>query len=274
MAKIYTLSNGKVVKKPSSWVWLYMIVVAAPFIYALTWTPLTVYSINFDRFIALITQLFSPQNGRNWFDYFAYTKTIWDPFMETIRTAFAGTAIGAFFAIPFALICANNLIKIKWLNELTKFLLSLVRTMPIAILALFIAAFIGFGNTAGTIAVSIFSFGIMSKLLYETLETIDMTPLEALDATGAKIFQKIHVAVTPQVMPIFLSYFIYIFEINIRASIILAYVGAGGIGQVLRENLGPLEWYNRDRAGLIIILLTVVVIILNYSSNAIRRKLQ
>ncbi len=274
MAKSYTLKNGKVVTKPRSWVWLYALIVLGLFLYALTWTPIATFNIRFDRFIALITQLFSPQSGRTWFDYFAYTTVIWEPFMETVRTAFAGTAIGAFFAIPFAVICARNIIKIKWLNEVTKFMLSLIRTMPIVILALFIAAFIGFGNTAGTIAVSIFSFGIMSKMLYEALETIDMTPLEALDATGARTLQKIQVAVVPQVMPIFLSYFIYILEINIRASIILAYVGAGGIGQVLRENLGPLEWYNRDRAGLIIILLTVVVLTLNYTSNAIRRKMQ
>src|SRR5690606_19905720 len=160
-----------------------------------------------------------------------------------------GTAIGAIFAIPVALISANNLIKIKWINETTKFILSSVRTMPIAIIAVLVAAFIGFGNTAGTIAVSVFSFGILAKMIYESLETIDMTPLEALDATGATTLQKIHTAVIPQVKPILISYFIYVFEINIRASVILAYVGAGGIGQILRENLGPLEWYNRDKAG-------------------------
>src|SRR5690606_10853916 len=120
------------------------------------------------------------------------------PFMETVRTSFAGTFIGALFALPVALICANNLIKIRWLNESVKFILSLVRTIPIVVVAVLVAAFIGFGNTAGTIAVSIFSFGILSKMLYESLETIDMTPLEALDATGARTIQKIHQAVVPQ----------------------------------------------------------------------------
>lgn len=185
----FVLSNGKVVKKPFNYVWIYALVVLGLFIYALTWTPISITHLNVDGFVRMMTQLFTPQNGRNWGDYFMYVFEIWEPFMETVRTSFAGTFIGAVFAIPFALICANNLIKIRWMNEVTKFFLSLVRTMPIAIIAVLVAAFIGFGNTAGTIAVSIFSFGILSKMLYESLETIDMTPLEALDATGARTLQ-------------------------------------------------------------------------------------
>src|SRR5690606_11480362 len=150
MAKSYVLPNGKVIKKPTNLNWVYFLIVLILFIYALTWTPITVYNIKFDRFFTLIRQLFTPQNGRDWGDYFSYTIEIWTPFMETIRTSFAGTAIGAIFAIPVALISANNLIKIKWINETTKFILSLVRTMPIAIIAVLVAAFIGFGNTAGT----------------------------------------------------------------------------------------------------------------------------
>src|SRR5690606_19724638 len=167
--KTWTLANGKVVKKPRSFVWLYVLIVVAIFLYALTWIPIRISNVSFDRFFQLMSQLFSPQDGRNWIDYFAYTVVIWDPFMETVRTSFAGTTLGAFCAIPVALVSANNIIKVKWINETMKFLLSLIRTVPIAILAIFIAAFIGFGNTAGTIAVSIFSFGIMAKMLYEAL---------------------------------------------------------------------------------------------------------
>src|SRR5690606_17789426 len=111
---------------PFNFKWVYALLVLFLFIYALTWTPISVNQIKFNRFIDMITQLFTPQNGRNWVDYFMYITVIWDPFMETVRTSFAGTFIGAFFAVPVALICANNLIKIRWLNETVKFFLSLV----------------------------------------------------------------------------------------------------------------------------------------------------
>ena len=96
---------------------------------------------------------------------------------------------------------------------------------------------IGFGVLAGTVAIMIFTFAIMSKMLYERIETIDMGAYLAIEATGATKTRAFFTAVIPQIMGTYLSLSLYSFEINIRYAAILGYVGAGGIGVILNNIL-------------------------------------
>jgi phosphonate transport system permease protein len=148
--------------------------------------------------------------------------------------------------------------------------LSLVRTLPVLIYAAIIAYITGFGTLPGTLAITIFTFAIISKLLYEKIETIDMNAFIALEATGATKTQSFFRAVVPQIMGSFLSLTLYSFEINIRYAAILGYVGAGGIGLLLNDRM---QWRQYGDVVVVLIILFVVVLSIETTSRYIRRRL-
>ncbi|MFC6261414.1 phosphonate ABC transporter, permease protein PhnE [Levilactobacillus fujinensis] len=199
-----------------------------------------------------------------------YTAVIIQPLLETIQMAILGTTIGAAFAIPFAVLSASNLIHNRWLRGLTRLFLDLVRTLPDLLLAAIFVAIFGIGSTAGVITLAIFSFGMVSKLFYEVIETIDMGPLEALESVGATKITIIWYAVLPQILNQFVSYFLYTLEINVRASTVLGYLGAGGIGVFLQRSLNE---FNYNQTAVIILATLVVVLVIDGVSNHLRRVL-
>ena len=135
--------------------------------------------------------------------------------------------------------------------------------------SVFVAVF-GIGPFSGVMALVIFTFGLISKLTFESIEAIDQGQVEALQAVGANKPNILRYAIVPQILPQFLSYTLYGFEINVRAAAVLGYVGAGGIGQIFEQNLA---WRNFDRVGLIIIISFFVVLVIDLASSAMRRKL-
>jgi phosphonate transport system permease protein len=128
----------------------------------------------------------------------------------------------------------------------------------------------GLGPFAGVVALALFSFGIITKLTYESVETIDPGPLEAMTAVGANKLQFISFAVVPQALPAFVSYVLYTFEVCVRASAILGLVGAGGIGMVIKTQL---EVYNYTHVASIILFTLLIVILIDSISAALREKL-
>lgn len=111
----------------------------------------------------------------------------------------------------------------------------MIRTLPVLIYAAILSLAFGFGVFPGTVAIAIFTFGILSKMLYENIETIDLSAYDAIEATGATKSKSFIAAILPQIFPSYLSFSLYSFEINIRFAAILGYVGAGGIG-ILFDN--------------------------------------
>ncbi|OAB32182.1 phosphonate ABC transporter, permease protein PhnE [Paenibacillus macquariensis subsp. macquariensis] len=210
----------------------------------------------------LLKEMFPP----DW----SYLPTIWAPTLQTIKIAVAGTILGAIPAIPAALFSANNITPFKSVSLPIRTLLNLVRTVPDLLFAAVFVAVFGIGPFAGMLALLFFSFGIIAKLTYETVEAIDPGPLEAMTAVGATRIQLIVFGVIPQALPAFISYLLYTFEINIRAATVLGFVGAGGIGLLLNQSLGLFRY---DRAATIIILTLAVVLIIDNASTRIRRKL-
>lgn len=210
----------------------------------------------------LLREMFPPK--------WSYFDNIVGAMLETIRMALIGTTVGAILAIPVALLCASNLSRSAWIYQPVRFLLNLVRTIPDLLLAAIFVAIFGLGPLPGIFALAIFSFGLIAKLTYESLETIDQGPLEAMTSVGATPIQKIIFSVIPQIQAHFASYVLYTFEINVRAAAVLGLVGAGGIGHYYEVTLGFLEY---DKTCMIILFTLAVVLLIDYTSTKLREKL-
>ncbi|MGL4874482.1 MAG: PhnE/PtxC family ABC transporter permease, partial [Clostridium sp.] len=154
--------------------------------------------------------------------------------------------------------------------NVVRFFSSIIRTIPTLIIAIIATFIFDVGTFAGTVAITIFTFGIVAKMLYEKIETVDMGPFEAMEAVGATKLQAFIGAVLPQILPTYLSTCLYSFEINVRYAAILGYVGAGGIGIILNEKIG---WREYPRVGMILIMLFITVISIEYLSKFIRARL-
>lgn len=126
------------------------------------------------------------------------------------------------------------------------------------------------GSFPGMMALVVFTSGLVAKLGFEAIESIDPGPVEALESCGASKLSILRYAIIPQILPQYLSFVLYSFEINIRASAVLGYVGAGGIANYYNRTLSFLQY---DRAGSIVILTFVVVMALDLVSSRIRERL-
>ena len=203
----------------------------------------------------------------NW-DYYPYVV---DPILETIQMSFLGSLVGSVLALPVAYFASQNLVKNRFVTGGIRVLLSVLRTLPILIYAVFFKLIFGLGALAGTIAIAIFTFSIVSKMLYERIETLDLGAYEAVESTGASKLKAFMVALMPNIAPIFYSISLYAFEINIRYAAILGYVGAGGIGFILDDSMKNLR--HNDRTILIVMYIFATVIIIESISRYLRRRL-
>ena len=217
---------------------------------------------NFGQFMDVLIQMCKP----DW----SYAHVIWPYLIETIKMAILGTVIGSVIAFIYSFLIARNIVKNKAVTGVLRFIMNIIRTIPDLLLGALFVAVVGIGPVAGVLALSVFTFGVVVKLFYEAIETIDYGPIEALTASGASKLQIIHFAVLPQVMTYFVSYVLYAFEINVRASTILGYIGAGGIGLYLQQTL---QLFQYNRTGTILIVIIVVVVIIDYISSASREAL-
>lgn len=219
-------------------------------------------TFSWDQFWQLLAEMAHP----NW----SYFPVIINPILQTIQMALVGTLLGTLLAIPFSFLAARNLVKNPFLRGIVRFFLNIVRAIPDLLLAALFVAIVGIGPMAGVCALTVFSFGMVSKLFYEAVETIDEGPSEALTAAGANTIQTIVFAVIPQVVNPFLSYFLYTLEINVRASTVLGYLGAGGVGLYLDQTLSMFRY---DRTAVLILGILIVVMAVDSLSNHLREAL-
>ena len=192
------------------------------------------------------------------------------PLIDTIKMSILGTVIGCVLALPVAILSSSNINKSFPVVWLIRFILGLIRTLPTLIIALVCALIFSLGTFSGTIAIAVFTFGIVAKMLFESIETIDMGPFEAMEALGANKFQAFWSACVPQILPVYLSHCLYCFEMNVRASAILGYVGAGGLGITINERIG---WRDYNSLGTVLLSLFVVVVVIDFFSEYLRKKL-
>ena len=216
----------------------------------------------FDKLMDLMVKLFHPK--------WSFFDKVTRPLVDTIKMSILGTVIGCALALPVAVLSSTNIDKNRAIVSVLRFILALIRTLPTLVIALVCALIFGLGTFAGTLAISIFTFGIVAKMLYESIETIDMGPFEAMEALGANTFQAFWSACVPQILPVYLSHSLYCFEMNVRASAILGYVGAGGLGITINERIG---WRDYEGLGMVLLTLFVVVVAIEFTSEYLRGKL-
>lgn len=190
--------------------------------------------------------------------------------LETIEMTFLGAFIGTVISIFVAWFGAWNVTPHKRiLYPLGRGILVLARSVPVLIWGMLLVAILGFGPMAGVIALTLLTISFAGKLMSEQIEAIDMGPVEAMRATGASPIKVFIFAVIPQVEPAWTGIAIYNWDSIFRASTILGFVGAGGLGIYLRMNIQELEYEN---AMGVISLIIVLVIISEVTSHVMRSR--
>ena len=191
--------------------------------------------------------------------------------LETFQIAIVGATVGCALAAPLSFMASSATAPNSTVYWVSKGFMNLVRTIPDLFWAVFFATAVGFGKPfAGALAMVMFSLAIMAKLLSETVDAIDPGPLEAARAAGATHWQVISTAAFPQVLPNFIAYGLYVFELNIRASVVIGFVGAGGIGRLLDERRQFFQW---DQVMAIVMVIFAAVLVIEAISIYARRRI-
>ncbi len=262
--QVITLANGHSVLRRRSRAPLIVVLLALAIWLSLRMTGFDIAVVihKFSKMLDLLAKIFQP----NW----EFFPKVISPLIDTIQMSVLGTVIGCVLALPVAILSSSNINRSLPLVSFFRFILALIRTLPTLIIALVCALIFSLGTFSGTVAIAIFTFGIVAKMLFESIETIDMGPFEAMEALGANKFQAFWSACVPQILPVYLSHSLYCFEMNIRASAILGYVGAGGLGITINERIG---WRDYNSLGMVLLSLFVVVVAIDFFSEYLRKKL-
>lgn len=202
--------------------------------------------------------------------YSEYWTQAFNGMLESISMAWIGTMIGAVISIPMGFLAARN-VSHPVVVQITRVFLNIIRTLPELVFAIILLLPIfGFGPNAGALALGIGAVGTLGKLTAEALEGIDPGPVEAARAAGAPGSAILRWTYWSQVLPEVLAFWLYRFEINIRASAILGVIGAGGIGSVLSQAFRYREW---DFIGILLLVIIVVTVIVDSISGAVRHRI-
>lgn len=193
---------------------------------------------------------------------------------ETIAIGFLATLLGTLLAIPLALLGARNLMGGSPAGRLvyraTRLLMNTVRSIESLILAIVFVVWVGQGPFAGMLALMVHTVAAVGKLFSETIEGIDEGPVEAVRAGGARLAQQVRYAVLPQVLPPFIAYAIYRWDINIRMSTVVGLVGGGGLGMLLTDWLKLGFW---PQAATAILVIALVIVPMESVSNRLRDRI-
>lgn len=235
------------------------------------WAALTV-DVEADRLlelpsgVALIFYRMFIRDGPDWNYLVPYLGAM----VESLQIAWIGTVIGAVLSLPLGFFAAKN-VSSGLVSNAIRQVLNAIRAFPELVLA--IAIFIpiaGLGPVPGALAIGIHSIGTLGKLTAEVIEGIDSGPVEAARAVGGRSLQVQRWGVLPQVLPEIIAFWLYRFEINIRAAAILGVVGAGGIGLAVQQ---AIVFQRFPRAGMALIVVVVVTIVVDTISGWARRRI-
>ncbi len=219
------------------------------------------------RLIAQATWLVGPLRPSN------TLLLVSEKILETVFLALMGTTMAVFVAIPLSFLGARNLMTRNPLGTsiyvLTRTFFNITRSIEPLILAIVFTVWVGLGPFAGVLALGLHSIAALGKLYSEQIESIDPGPIEAVTATGARPLQVIRYAVVPQVVPPFIAFTIYRWDINVRFSTVIGFVGGGGIGFILQQYINLLQY---RQAATAVWAITIVVAAMDYLSAVIRER--
>jgi phosphonate transport system permease protein len=197
-----------------------------------------------------------------------YMDQLWVALWDTINIATLGTVIALVLAVPTAYCAARNTTpSVAFVRPVALFIIVSSRSINSLIWALMLVTIIGPGVFAGVLAIGLRSIGFCAKLLYEAIEEIDESQVEAVTATGASNAQVTAFGIVPQVLPAFAGISVFRWDINIRESTVLGLVGAGGIGLQLNASITNLAW---TQVSLILLVIIATVILSEWVSAKVR----
>lgn len=270
--RMTVLSDGTISFRPRSYALLYTAIVIFVFLFFYNLIVVNFFNrfgvyfffSNIPNFFTIIERMISQIN-------WSYAPFVVKPMIETIQISILGTLFGAALSIPFAILASQNIMGAKNpIPNVIKFFLSIIRTFPTLVYALILSYIFNYGTFIGVIATILFTFGIITKMLYEIIESLDLGAFIAIEATGATKLQAFRAAIVPQILGRFYSIVLYNFEINLRSSAILGFVNAGGIGRIMNDQM---ELQRYGNVSVIVLALLVVVLVVENLSQYLRRGL-
>jgi len=187
---------------------------------------------------------------------------------ETIQMAFIGTVIGVVIALPLSMFAARNL-NSKFVYAPLRVILAAIRTFPSILWAILFVIMVGLGSFAGILAIIMYTIGFVAKLQYESIETVDADPMDAVNSIGVSKWQLIRHVVLPESAPHLLSQILYMFDYNVRQSSILGLVGAGGIGFYI---INYIKFFEYGKAAIFMLVVLIAVLFIDWLSVKIRDK--
>ena len=190
--------------------------------------------------------------------------------LETVQIALAGTFFGILVSFPLAWCGAMGLTPLGPFRWIARMLVSLFRTVPDLVWALFFVSAVGLGAVAGTLTIIVDTAGFCGRFFAEAMEDSDRQSREALDAAGARKIDILFAAVVPDCMPSFINTSLFSLELAVRSSVVLGIVGAGGIGQELKS---AFELFQYPKAATIILAIFVIVLGMEQLTDWLRRRL-
>jgi phosphonate transport system permease protein len=198
---------------------------------------------------------------------FSKIDMVWWPALETIDL---GTVGGVIMALPLAVLAAANVTPSRYMYYVARGLIGFARAVPDLVWALLFVTVVGLGPFPGALALSVHSIGMLGRLFAETIEHMDMAPIDALTLTGARRVQVFTHGIIPSILPSLLGIALYRLDENIRSSLVLGFVGAGGIGF---ELLSAMSLFQYQFVSLLLIVTFVIVIAAERLSALLRARL-
>ncbi|MGZ3341855.1 MAG: phosphonate ABC transporter, permease protein PhnE [Reyranella sp.] len=189
---------------------------------------------------------------------------------ETVAMAAIGTTVATLLAIPMAILASRNITPWPVLYYPARWFLNALRGIDSFVFALLFVAAVGLGPFAGVLGIALHTWGSAAKFFADHVENANLSPFEAVRTTGAGRFTTIAYALVPDVLPVLLSTTLFWWEFNVRASTVLGVVGAGGIGQELKNSMDLLDF---SRLFTIIAVILIVVTLLDQLSGWLRKRL-
>ena len=236
-----------------------VIVLAAFWSADITWSRLGELPAEIMRYLGL---MFLSPNGAE------LPEALWQTW-RSVEMAWIGTVLGILIATPLSLIAARGFGPAP-VRVALRFVFSLVRAVPELVFAIIILSVTGLTPLTGALALAIGGVGTLGKWGYEAVENVAPGPIEAARAAGGSTTQVLRWGVWPQAAPTFFSFWLYRFEINVRASAVLGLIGVGGIGDMLTSYTQYREW---STVGMLLIVVVVVTVAIDAVSGRIRRRI-
>ena len=199
-----------------------------------------------------------------------YLWTVLIKMLQTFEIAIWGTLISVALSIPLAYYAASNYAPNRFVYTAARSMISLLRSAPELIVALFLVLAYGFGPIAGVLALGLHAAGFLGKFYAEDIENADKKPQEALEAIGAGKLKTLWYGVIPQVLPQYIAYTLYILDRNLRMATVIGLVGAGGIGQELK---GRFDMFEYGHVATILLVIFCAVCLLDQFSARLRARL-